>query len=58
MVGGSGGDSFVGGAGNDTFQATDGQADTILSGGAGVDTAFFDVALDPAPVAVEIQHPH
>jgi Ca2+-binding RTX toxin-like protein len=57
IVGGSGADSFVGGAGNDTFQATDGQADTILSGGAGVDTAFFDVALDPAPVAVEIQHP-
>ena len=57
IVGGAGADSFVGGDGNDTFQATDGQADTILSGGAGVDTAFFDAALDPAPVAVEVLHP-
>ncbi len=51
IIGGAGADSFVGSNGNDTFQATDGQADTILSGGAGIDTAFFDAALDPAPVA-------
>ena len=57
IVGGAGADSFVGSNGNDTFQATDGQADTILTGGAGVDTAFYDAALDPAPVAVEVRHP-
>jgi Ca2+-binding RTX toxin-like protein len=57
LVGGLGSDSFVGGSGNDTFEAADGVADTILSGGAGVDTCFFDVGLDPAPSAVEIQNP-
>jgi Ca2+-binding RTX toxin-like protein len=57
MVGGLGADSFVGGNGNDTFQAADGVADVSLSGGAGVDTAFFDAGLDPGPSAVEIQNP-
>ena len=57
MVGGSGADSFVGGNGNDTLQAADGVADTSLSGGSGVDTAFFDVGIDPTPSAVEIQNP-
>jgi Ca2+-binding RTX toxin-like protein len=57
LVGGLGADSFVGGAGNDTFEAADGVADVSLSGGAGVDTCFFDVGLDPAPSAVEIQNP-
>jgi Ca2+-binding RTX toxin-like protein len=57
MIGGSGADSLVGGNGNDTLQAADGVADTSLSGGAGADTAFFDVALDPTPSAVEIQNP-
>ena len=57
MVGGSGADSLVGGNGNDTLQAADGVADTSLSGGSGVDTAFFDVGIDPTPSAVEIQNP-
>jgi Ca2+-binding RTX toxin-like protein len=57
MAGGSGSDSFVGGNGNDTLQAADGVADVSLSGGAGVDTAYFDVGIDPGPSAVEIQNP-
>ncbi len=57
IVGGLGSDSFVGGGGDDTFEAADGFADTTLSGGQGIDTCFFDAGLDPAPVAVEIQHP-
>jgi Ca2+-binding RTX toxin-like protein len=57
IVGGLGADSFVGGGGNDTFEAADGVADTIMSGGQGIDTCTFDAALDPAPIAVEIQHP-
>ena len=57
MVGGSGADSLVGGNGNDTLQAVDGVADISLSGGAGIDTAFFDVGLDPTPSAVEIHNP-
>ena len=54
MVGGSGADSLVGGNGNDTLQAVDGVADASLNGGAGIDTAFFDIGLDPPPSAVEI----
>jgi Ca2+-binding RTX toxin-like protein len=57
LVGGLGADSFVGGTGNDTLQAADGVADVSLSGGAGVDTCFFDSGLDPTPSAVEIQNP-
>jgi Ca2+-binding RTX toxin-like protein len=57
IVGGLGSDSFVGGTGNDRFEAVDGVADAVLSGGAGVDTCFFDVGLDPTPSAVEIQNP-
>lgn len=53
LVGGAGADSFVGGTGNDTFEAADDEADTILSGGAGVDMARYDAGLDPAPSAVE-----
>ena len=47
----------MGANGNDTLEAADGQADSNLSGGAGIDTCFFDAGVDPAPVAVEIQHP-
>ena len=52
-----GADSFIGGNGNDTFRAADGVADVSLSGGSGVDTAYFDVGIDPGPSAVEIQNP-
>lgn len=57
LVGGAGSDSLVGGNGDDTLEAADGQADSNLSGGTGIDACFFDAALDPTPVAVEIQHP-
>jgi Ca2+-binding RTX toxin-like protein len=57
IVGGLGSDSFIGGSGDDTFEAADGVAVAILSGSQGVDTCTFDAALDPAPVAVEVQHP-
>ena len=50
-------DVLVGGNGNDTLQAADGVADISLSAGAGIDTAFFDIGLDPTPSAVEIQNP-
>ena len=55
--GGTGADAFVAGNGNDVLRALDGVADTSLSGGAGVDTAYFDVGIDPGPSAVEIQNP-
>ena len=35
------------------LQANDVEADTLLSGGSGIDTAYYDLALDPNPVAVE-----
>jgi Ca2+-binding RTX toxin-like protein len=57
MTGGTGADAFVAGNGNDILRALDSVADTSLSGGAGVDTAYFDVGIDPGPSAVEIQNP-
>ena len=53
LVGGAGADTFNGGAGDDTLHADDGEADTQLHGGANVDTAYYDAALDPATIAVE-----
>jgi len=53
LVGGPGADTFNAGAGNDTLHADDGEADTQLHGGADVDTAYYDAALDPATIAVE-----
>jgi Ca2+-binding RTX toxin-like protein len=57
LVGGAGNDRIAGGNDNDTLEAADGQADSNLSGGSGVDTCFFDAGVDPAPASVEIQHP-
>jgi Ca2+-binding RTX toxin-like protein len=57
LTGGAGADSFSGSAGNDVFFATDGEADTQLNGGPGTDTAHYDVAFDPSPVAVENRIP-
>jgi Ca2+-binding RTX toxin-like protein len=57
LTGDAGADSFLGSAGDDTFFAVDGVADTQLSGGAGVDTAHFDGAFDPTPLAVENRLP-
>jgi Ca2+-binding RTX toxin-like protein len=57
LTGGAGADSFAGSDGDDVFFATDGEADTQLNGGPGIDTAHYDAALDPAPVAVENRIP-
>jgi Ca2+-binding RTX toxin-like protein len=57
LIGGAGADSFAGSDGNDTFRADDDEADAPISGGAGVDTAYYDVGLDSNPVAVENKIP-
>jgi Ca2+-binding RTX toxin-like protein len=53
LVGGAGSDTFNAGAGDDTIRANDGVADAQLHGGANTDTAYFDLNLDPATIAVE-----
>jgi RTX calcium-binding nonapeptide repeat (4 copies) len=53
LVGGPGADSFVGNFGNDTILALDLGADVEIDGGPGTDTAYYDPALDPAPLFVE-----
>ena len=57
LTGGAGADSFAGSSGDDVFRAVDGAADAQLNGGPGTDTAFYDGALDPTPVAVENRLP-
>jgi len=57
LTGGAGADTFLGSDGNDTFHAGDDEADTSLSGGPGVDTAYYDVGVDPNPLAVENKIP-
>jgi Ca2+-binding RTX toxin-like protein len=57
LTGGAGADSFSGSDGDDIFHAGDGQADTGLNGGAGVDTAYYDGALDTSIFAVENRFP-
>ena len=57
FTGGAGADSFAGSSGDDVFHAVDGEADALLNGGPGTDTAFYDGALDPTPVAVENRIP-
>lgn len=53
IVGGPGADSLVGGFDDDTLDAFEGEADTQIHGGPGVDTAYVDPGLDPATIAVE-----
>lgn len=57
LTGGAGVDSFAGSAGDDVFFAVDGTADSLLNGGSGVDTAHYDAAVDPTPLAVENRVP-
>ena len=44
---------MTGSDGGDTFYAVDGTADTSISGGPGVDTAYYDLGIDPNPTATE-----
>jgi Ca2+-binding RTX toxin-like protein len=37
------------------MDAADGEADVIISGGGGTDTAYYDLGLDPVPIAVEFK---
>ncbi len=53
IIGGSGIDSMTGSSEDDTFFAIDAEADSVISGGQGVDTAHYDLGLDPNPIAVE-----
>ncbi|MGH2635976.1 MAG: PQQ-dependent sugar dehydrogenase, partial [Actinomycetota bacterium] len=53
LVGGPGADSLNGGNGNDTLDAADGETDVMIHGQVGVDTAYYDPGLDPAPVSTE-----
>ncbi|MGH3037172.1 MAG: calcium-binding protein [Gaiellaceae bacterium] len=53
LHGGTGSDAFIAGGGDDFLDAVDGEAESNLNGGPGVDTARYDAAIDPAPVAVE-----
>jgi Ca2+-binding RTX toxin-like protein len=57
VTGGAGADSMSGSDGDDVFHADDGEADTGINGGPGADTAHYDGALDPNPVATETKLP-
>ena len=57
MIGGAGSDSFAGSDGNDMIRADDDEADATISGGAGIDTAYYDAGLDANPGAVENKIP-
>jgi Ca2+-binding RTX toxin-like protein len=53
LVGGSGADSLSGGSADDTLVAFDGEIDTLIHGQLGIDTAYFDAGVDPAPISIE-----
>jgi len=43
--------------GDDVIYANDGETDTQITGNGGIDTAYFDAALDHAPVSIEHKFP-
>jgi Ca2+-binding RTX toxin-like protein len=57
MTGGAGSDTFSGGAGSDMIRADDDEADGTINGGQDADTAYYDLGVDPNPVAVETRIP-
>jgi Ca2+-binding RTX toxin-like protein len=57
MTGGPGADSLAGSFGNDILHAEDDAADTQVHGGGDVDTAYYDIGIDPSPIAVENKIP-
>jgi Ca2+-binding RTX toxin-like protein len=57
LTGGPGADELIGSGENDVLYAVDNEGDTQLNGGPGIDTAYYDHALDAAPIAVENKVP-
>ncbi len=57
LTGGLGTDTFSGGSGNDTMRADDDLADSTINGGPGTDTAYYDLGIDPNPLATESKIP-
>jgi Ca2+-binding RTX toxin-like protein len=57
VTGGPGADEFLGSSGDDVFHAVDGESDVQLNGGPGIDSAYYEEALDAAPIAVENKFP-
>ena len=57
LIGGPGADQFLGGSGNDTMRADDDAADASINGGPGTDTAYYDLGVDPTPLATENKIP-
>ncbi len=53
LTGDAGLDSFAGSTGDDIIHAQDDEADTLINGGPGIDTAYYDEQVDANPVAVE-----
>ncbi len=51
LTGGSGADTLIGSDGDDTLRADDDENDPQISGGTGVDTAYYDAGIDPLPIA-------
>ena len=57
LTGGAGADILIGNDGDDMFRADDDENDPTISGGSGVDTAYYDEGIDPKPAAVEVRIP-
>ena len=53
LTGGPGADELIGGTENDTLHADDGEADSQIHGGSGIDSANVDANVDPGTIAVE-----
>lgn len=57
MTGGPGADDFVGSSGDDVLRAVDEESDTQINGGPGTDAAYYEEALDAAPLSIENKFP-
>ena len=57
LTGDAGADQLIGSDGNDTLHADDDEADTNINGGPGTDTAYYDLGVDPTPLATENRIP-
>jgi Ca2+-binding RTX toxin-like protein len=57
LTGGAGSDSLTGGEQDDVLRADDDEADALLNGGPGIDTAHLDEGIDPTALATEVLVP-